>query len=56
MVNDLQTKLDAILTDKNTNLKPENLKKGITCLGIDGTLTTPTPIYATADYSVQSIM
>lgn len=38
MANDLQTKLDAILTDKNTNLKPENLKKGITCLGINGTL------------------
>lgn len=39
MANDLQTKLDAILTDKNTNLLPENLKAGVTCLGVEGTLT-----------------
>nr|DAO22935.1 MAG TPA: hypothetical protein [Caudoviricetes sp.] len=38
MANDLQTKLDAILNDKNTNLKPENLKKGVTCLGVIGAL------------------
>ena len=37
MANDLQTKLDAILLDKNTNLLPENLKKDVTCLGITGT-------------------
>lgn len=36
MANELQTKLDAILNDKNTNLLPENLKAGITCLGIEG--------------------
>ena len=36
MANELQTKLDAILEDKNTNLLPENLKKNITCLGITG--------------------
>ena len=35
---ELQTVLNNILTDKNTNLKPENLKKGITCLGVTGTL------------------
>ena len=38
MANELQTKLDAILLDKNTNLLPENLKAGITCLGVNGTL------------------
>lgn len=38
MANELQTKLDAILLDKNTNLKPENLKSGVTCLGVNGTL------------------
>lgn len=38
MSNELQTKLDAILLDKNTNLLPENLKAGVTCLGIEGTL------------------
>ena len=35
---DLETKLNAILNDKLTNLKPENLKKGVTCLGVTGTL------------------
>ena len=39
MANDLQTKLDAIKLDKDTNLLPENLKAGITCLGVTGTLT-----------------
>lgn len=38
MANELQTKLDAILQDKNTNLLPENLKAGVTCLGVNGTL------------------
>lgn len=38
MANELQTKLDAILNDKNTNLLPENLKAGVTCLGVTGTL------------------
>ena len=38
MVNELQTKLDAIKLDKDTNLLPENLKKDITCLGITGTM------------------
>lgn len=35
---ELQTVLNNILADKNTNLKPENLKKGVTCLGVTGTL------------------
>lgn len=30
MSNELQQNLDAILLDKNTNLKPENLKSGVT--------------------------
>lgn len=38
MNNKLQDNLDAILQDKNTNLKPENLKEGVTCLGVDGTM------------------
>lgn len=38
MSNQLQENLDAILLDKNTNLKPENLKEGVTCLGIEGTM------------------
>lgn len=33
---ELQTVLNNILADKNANLKPENLKVGITCLGIQG--------------------
>lgn len=40
MSNQLQTNLDAILQDKNTNLKPENLKQGVTCLGVEGTAET----------------
>ena len=35
---ELQTVLNNILADKNTNLKPENLKKDVTCLGVTGTL------------------
>lgn len=38
MSNQLQENLDAILLDKNTNLLPENLKQGVTCLGVEGTL------------------
>lgn len=33
----LETNLQKILIDKNTNLLPENLKTGITCLGVTGT-------------------
>jgi hypothetical protein len=42
MENELQQTLNNILEDKNTNLKPENLKQGITCLGVEGTLETDT--------------
>lgn len=38
MANELQTTLNEILADKQTNLKPENLKAGVTCLGVKGTL------------------
>lgn len=38
MSNQLQTNLDAILQDKNTNLLPENLRQGVTCLGVEGTM------------------
>lgn len=37
MSNKLQQTLDEILLDKNTNLLPENLKDGVTCLGVTGT-------------------
>lgn len=38
MTNELQTKLDLILQDKETNLIPEHLKAGVTCLGVEGIL------------------
>lgn len=38
MANELQEKLDAILIDKNTNLLPEHLKAGVTCLGVEGVM------------------
>lgn len=38
MANELQTNLNEILQDKNTNLLPENLKAGVICLGINGTM------------------
>lgn len=37
-MSELQTNLNVILTDKNVNLKPENLKAGVTCLGVEGTM------------------
>ncbi len=37
-MSELKDKLNNILTEKNEKLLPENLKKGITCLGIEGTL------------------
>lgn len=38
-MSELNTTLDEILQDKNMNLKPENLKQGVTCLGVEGSLT-----------------
>lgn len=57
MSNQLQTNLDTILQDKNTNLLPENLKAGVTCLGVEGTLskgTDTSDATATADDIVRS--
>ena len=54
MTNELQTKLDAILNDKNTNLLPEHLKAGVTCLGVRGnfegnTSDTPVKLFETVE-------
>lgn len=38
MSNELQSVLDDIKLDKQTNLKPENIKKDITVLGVTGNL------------------
>lgn len=38
MTTELQNNLNAILLDKNTNLLPENLKEGVTVLGVEGSL------------------
>lgn len=37
MADKLVYNLQDILKDRNTNLKPENLKAGVTCLGVTGT-------------------
>ena len=37
-MSELKTNLQEILQDKNTNLLPENLKQGVTCLGVEGTM------------------
>lgn len=37
-MSELNDTLNEILQDKNTNLKPENLKAGITCLGVEGSM------------------
>ena len=55
MSNILQDNLDAILQDKVNNLKPENLRQGVTCLGVEGTIQSPEPIYATVDYTIKSV-
>lgn len=49
MANELQNKLDAILENKNTNLKPEYLKAGTTCLGVTGTFDVPIKLLASVD-------
>ena len=36
----LNTKIKSILTEKNTKIKPENIKKDVNILGITGTLTS----------------
>lgn len=42
MGNELQDKLDRLLEQKTTYLKPENLKKGVTCMGVIGDFTVAT--------------
>lgn len=37
MADKLIYELQDIKEDRNTNLKPENLRKGVTCLGVEGT-------------------
>lgn len=54
-MSDLKTNLQNILEDRNTNLKPENLKAGITCLGVEGNLYAATPIYNTVDYTYNNL-
>lgn len=39
MANKLETKLNNILDVKNTKIIPENIKAGITILGVTGTYT-----------------
>ena len=47
----LLEKCNNIKNDKDTNLKPENLKAGVTCLGVTGTLTELDTSDATATSS-----
>lgn len=49
-MNELQQVLNEIKTDKIENLKPENLREGVSLLGVDGTAEVPEPIYATGTY------
>ena len=51
MENELQQNLDEILLDKETNLLSENLKEGVTVLGVTGTLETLDTSDATAQAS-----
>ena len=45
----LQENLDAIKLDKDTNLKPENLKVGVTCLGVNGRLQNGCKLFETEE-------
>lgn len=51
--NELQETLDSILDDKETNLKPENLRSGVSLLGVQGTLEESgvDPLYDTTNYT-----
>ena len=48
-MSDLQKVLDNILNDKGVNLTPENLKQGITCLGILGDLEEKIKVFASEE-------
>ena len=45
MADKLVYELQDILEDRNTNLKPENLRKGVTCLGVEGAMEVSSSIY-----------
>lgn len=48
-MNELQQVLNDIKQDKNTNLLPGNLKDGVTCLGIEGTLENKVKLFDTVE-------
>ena len=54
MKNELQQVLDDILDDKTTNLKPENLRQEISCLGIEGTLNVPQFNYSLSNTYIEN--
>ena len=49
MANELQQVLNNIKKDKDTNLLPTNLKDGVTCLGIKGTLENKVKLFETVE-------
>lgn len=49
MANELQQVLNNIKKDKDTNLLPANLKDGVTCLGIEGTLENKVKLFNTVE-------
>lgn len=49
MANELQQVLNNIKKDKDTNLLPANLKDGVTCLGIEGTLENKVKLFETEE-------
>ena len=54
-MNELQQILNTIELDKNTNLRSDTLKEGITCLGVDGSIYATTPIYNTVNYTYKQL-
>lgn len=54
MANELQQVLNNIKKDKDTNLLPTNLKDGVTCLGIEGTLENKVKLFNTVEEMNQS--
>lgn len=47
---EVQQKINEILLEKQTKILPENIKKGVNILGVDGTANVPTPIYNISDW------
>lgn len=54
-MNELQQILNTIELDKNTNLRSDTLKEGITCLGVDGSIYAATPIYNAVNYTYKQL-